>query len=443
MSKIRKSTRLNIKLLAAAMVSLILAGVIFVLLILGAEQIIAKRYQDDFQLEQLADAAIRFQAFVDNASLSTSDRKQIDEWIRKERYLDMLIVKETQVVYTSVVYILYNMDSQEQVAELNEYPDGYPPWYASFNIEFADGTGKIYLQGYYETRDFMYSIFVSGVLAVIVFAVSLLLMIQRKTRYITRLRDELQILEGGDLQYEITVQGNDELGDLAAGVEAMRNAFLQRLEGEEYQHIVGLELAADMSHDLRSPLTSLIGYLEILVQGKYKDDDQMHRYMEAGKAKAYQLKELSDRLFDHFLDTGRENEKAREKLFCLPLMEQLIGEGVFDLENKGFTVRYVPLTTPCTMWGDVYLIRRGFENLFSNISRYADREKPVVIVCELVGDNLHISFENTVNARMNTEKGAGIGLHICKMTALEHGGEFIVGESGGIWSARLLFPVNG
>lgn len=124
------------------------------------------------------------------------------------------------------------------------------------------------------------------------------------------------------------MQGNDELGDLAAGVGAMRNAFLQRLEGEEYQHIVGLELAADMSHDLCSPLIPPIGYLEILSQGKYKDEAQMQRYMEAGKTKAYQLKELSDRLFDHFLGTWQENERVREELPCLPLIEQLVGKGI-------------------------------------------------------------------------------------------------------------------
>lgn len=440
MGKHRKSSRLSIKLLAAAMISLILAGVIYVLLSFVCEQSIVKRYQGDLPRKQLVDAATRFQAFVDDASLSVSDREKIDEWVRRERYLDMYIAKEMQMVYISGFTLSYITDSEDQFSDLYELLDCYLPKDNCFDIEFADGPGKIYLQGFYEMRDFMYSFFVSIALAVVGFAVSLLLLIRRKTQYIVRLRDELQILEGGDLHYAITVQGNDELGDLASGIEAMRNAFLQRLEGEKYQHIVGLELAADMSHDLCSPLTSLIGYLEILAQGKYKNEAQMRRYMEAGKDKAYQLKDLSDRLFDHFLDAGRENGTEREKLLCLPLMEQLVGEGVFDLENKGFTVEYSPLTSPCSMWGDVYLLRRGIENLFSNISRYADREKSVVIVCGLTGDNLHISFENTVNTRVNAEKGTGIGLHICKIMALEHGGEFTFGESDGVWSARLLFP---
>lgn len=93
--------------------------------------------------------------------------------------------------------------------------------------------------------------------------------------------------------------------------------------------------------------------------------------------------------------------------------------------------------------GDVCLLHRGIENLLSNISRYADREKPVIIVCRLIGDHLHITFENTVNIMAKIEKDAGIGLHACKMMALEHGGEFTFGESDGRWSARLLFPTNG
>lgn len=129
-------------------------------------------------------------------------------------------------------------------------------------------------------------------------------------------------------------------------------------------------------------------------------------------------------------------------MHCLPLLEQIVSEGVFDLESEGFTVEYIPLHEPCSMEGDINLLRRGFSNLFSNITRYADHEKPVKIACELLNNCLRISFRNDAKENRDGLSGSGIGLKVCDLMAAEHKGEFTCHESEGEWTAKISLPVS-
>ena len=72
------------------------------------------------------------------------------------------------------------------------------------------------------------------------------------------------VLKGGDLNYQITIRGNDELAALAGEMDSMRRAIRSRQEEEELAHLANRGIVTAMSHDLRTPLTALMGYLDIL-----------------------------------------------------------------------------------------------------------------------------------------------------------------------------------
>lgn len=103
-----------------------------------------------------------------------------------------------------------------------------------------------------------------------VFALMLVMLIRGKIRYIDLMEQEIQILKGGDLDYRITVKGKDELASLAAEIDAMRCAIKERQQKEEEAGKANRELVTAMSHDLRTPLTSLLGYVDILQMEKGK-----------------------------------------------------------------------------------------------------------------------------------------------------------------------------
>lgn len=144
------------------------------------------------------------------------------------------------------------------------------------------------------------------------FIMLVLLGIRRKMKYIRKLGDEVEILEGGSLDYEITVKGKDELARLAESVESMRKAFNRMITQETEMIHENQRIVTEMSHDLRTPVTSIMLYTEILKKGKYKDEKQLLEYIEKIDRKAHAMKQLTENLFEYSLVTG-ENEIELEK----------------------------------------------------------------------------------------------------------------------------------
>ncbi|MGO4987585.1 histidine kinase dimerization/phospho-acceptor domain-containing protein [Gallicola sp. Sow4_E12] len=144
----------------------------------------------------------------------------------------------------------------EPDANLDKTDPAYP-------VYFKDGIAQMIsfttYESYYRAADT-----VSAGISFLAFLGIVLYSIRRKLKYITKIESELKILGGGDLTYPITIKGKDELASLAKEVERMRCALLERQETEEAAHEANRGLVTAMSHDLRTPLTALIGYLELL-----------------------------------------------------------------------------------------------------------------------------------------------------------------------------------
>lgn len=110
-------------------------------------------------------------------------------------------------------------------------------------------------------------------------------------------------MEGGDLDHPITIQGDDELALLATSLDGLRLTLRQQ-QAEEAQAAAKVKsLITEMSHDLRTPLTTLLLYTEILRHHKYETEAQQDEYLAKIDGKARQIKQLSDNLFEYALVT--------------------------------------------------------------------------------------------------------------------------------------------
>ena len=98
-----------------------------------------------------------------------------------------------------------------------------------------------------------------------------------KNESILKLSDEIAILEGGSLDYSITVKGKDELAMLAEGIENMRIAFQSLLNQEMEMMKENQRIVTEMSHDIRTPVTAIMLYSEILQKEQYKTEEQRKR----------------------------------------------------------------------------------------------------------------------------------------------------------------------
>ena len=105
-------------------------------------------------------------------------------------------------------------------------------------------------------------------------------------------------MESGDLDSAITVKGNNELTTLAQGLDSMRKAFRAQQERETQFFAANQALISEMSHDLRTPLTSLLIYSEVLRYGKYQDQKQLLEYLDKIDDKAQQIKQLSENILE-------------------------------------------------------------------------------------------------------------------------------------------------
>ena len=133
----------------------------------------------------------------------------------------------------------------------------------------------------------------------------------------------------------------------------MRYNVIERMGNERRAWEANSELITAVSHDIRTPMTSLIGYLELLNNSDFKDLEKSRQFCASAYGKATELKELTDELFKYFLVFGRADlDMNIEKFEARFLIEQLLAEAEFDLADAGFKINQVGFQGECEINAD-------------------------------------------------------------------------------------------
>jgi signal transduction histidine kinase len=430
------STRFGAKILLFIFCSLVLSVALFYTLQFFAGRLIGMHFSETSISEEHTEQEVEnFRAYVSENNIATQDSVSIQSWINAEKYVLMNIYKNDFLVYSS---------SAPSFTALRGYKMRQitPPWLRLYDITFADGEAKVDItwlasSSYYDVADAF-----CLALSILCFVVIFLLFIKGRINYVNQLANELKILEGGELNYGITVKGNDEIADLANGIDEMRKSFLERLKSEEEARNANSELITAMSHDLRTPLTILIGFLDVVYYKKHHSEEQLERYIANSREKAYQIKELSDKLFEYFLVSGSPDQEVNLQRFDgNALIMQLIGEHVLSLNDQGFMVKIASDVPGCTLEIDIIAIRRVFDNLFNNIEKYADPDFPVLISFEKTEKELSVTISNSIREEQPAVESTGLGLKNCAKIMAQHHGDMKVSESEKLFSVTIRFPV--
>lgn len=312
-----------------------------------------------------------------------------------------------------------------------------PP--VEFETQFSDGTARVQLMSYQSLKFFPVFYLSIVILDSLWVLGPILIFVHKKMKYLGRVRCEAAVMGQGDMEHPVTVKGKDEIAALAKELDELRLALKISMENERQAHMDNQELIRALSHDIRTPLTVLNGYLEIL-RRKKGDQENYPQYVQKCLIKTEELRGMTDKMFEYALvfenpgKTAMQDYSLRE--FAGELQEQLE-----YLELQGFSVGYGRKVVPDERWkANPFLIQRLFTNLCSNILRYGKQEHRVTADIYMEERKVIVILENVI-AEQRQAAGSGVGLKSAARIAELHGGEMVWTEKGDIFQVKISIPV--
>lgn len=412
----------------------ILCGIFFAVMHFSIEEFLFQQINSpEFQEQATEKRITEFQTYVTANQLSTSDGAELAQWVRKNPLLLMEIYRYNVLIFTSSA-----PENQAVLANDTEAP--YYEWMSYYVVEFADGNADVLL---YSDDGYRYSTIATIfelMLCTLLFLGIFLHGCQKIVRYIQLISKEILAMESGDLDNAITVKGSNELSTLAQGLDSMRQAFRAQQEREARSFAANQALISEMSHDLRTPLTSLLIYTEVLRYGKYENQEQLLEYLDKIDDKAQQIKQLSENILEYSLQSKETVPELETPAPIEMVFEEPLSEMITELSRHGFMCDVEPFGEPVLIAVRGQYIRRIMDNILSNIQKYADKKQPVRIwplESELTAG---LIFENTVADVSSGSSGTQIGVKSIGSLMEKMGGSCQIENTDGKYRIALDFP---
>ena len=442
--KIRFPGRLRAELLLAAILSTLLALATYQVSYLLVNRVIDILSVNESFMENMAKAEIdKLQERIDEEQVAAGDNRTLYDFQSAESVsFEIYDAGTGQMSYYYGYEDDLTLDVKTDATDLSEIRESAD---AQDEITFKAGEKREIFMHYdkiYNTYGLIIGI--SLALAALVFLILFLLLIQRKIQYIKQIANDLKILEGGNLEYTITVKGRDELAELADGINSMRKSVLDR-EMEERKNVKSnRDLVTALSHDIRTPMTSLIGYLEILSMKRYGNEELREKYLESARQKAFQLKEMTDTLFEYSLVSGKTEETYDiEDMPVEELLMAMTDTQIADLASDGWKVdtRFGAAEGACYIRVDIDFYRRVLDNLVSNIRKYADKREKIIIESRIKNNCLYLSLKNRVLHGEPLEGSTGVGLKTSQKILESMEGHLEIERTENIYSITIVQPI--
>ena len=277
--------------------------------------------------------------------------------------------------------------------------------------------------------------------------------------YIRRLSQEIEILEGGNLDYAITVTGKDKPAALARGLEEMRRSFRHKVEQEAHLVQTNQRMITELSHDLRTPLTSIMLYTEILkkqvsrfhtfpwetgnpnLPRRLSDETkQLCSYIDKIEKKTSRMKQMAEHLFEYALIAGETETLLEEPASLEFIFYDLLSEACAYLEQNGFSVSLNLVWEKAQVSVHTDYMLRIMDNITSNLLKYADKKEPVYLYTLYNERIAGFAVENAVRIRREGTDSTGIGLGNIKNMMAKMNGFCQTEEKDGRFTIALLFP---
>ena len=325
--------------------------------------------------------------------------------------------------------------SQAQKAQAVTESDGTV--YDISITDSADSQGRVHVMAKY--------LFISAFVILISVALVVGLWVYRSIAVpLVKLKKATQNIKEGNLDFVLDVEGKDEFSELCQDFEEMRRRLKESTEEKSLMEKENRELISNISHDLKTPITAVKGYVEGIMDGVADTPEKMDRYVRTIYNKTNEMDHLINELtFYSKIDTNRI-PYTFSKLNVEDYFADCSEEVGLELETRGIELVYANYVEKDVMViADGEQIRRVIHNIISNAIKYMDKPKGIIqIRIKDVGDFIQIEIEDngkgigpkdlpyifdrfyrTDVSRNSSKGGSGIGLSIVKKILEDHGGK--------------------
>lgn len=372
-------------------------------------------------------------------------------------FFSVILAMITDIVLGGLIYTVSSTLGKKQYDKVPvSLPPGRGVRFSRHGDDLGMSTGRLVR---HLSRDTLVSFMLVTVIATICFfIIYFLLFIKRIVKDMTYISDRIIDIADGKSDEKIIIERQDEIGEIAGRINEMTEQINQLITSERDALQSNKDLIACVAHDLRTPITSVKGYLDLALDTKHYDLEQRQKYVRIAQTKANRLEYLIHDLFNYTKLTSGEITLHRSKIDLVQLVEQMVEEfyPLFQEEELECTTKYNISYLEMNMDGE--LIARAVQNLLSNAIKYGKDGKHVYVELECLEQEVQIrvtnyglvipeesikhlfdKFYRVERSRNVKTGGTGLGLNIAQEIVHLHGGRIQVtsGASGTCFTIAL------
>lgn len=427
--------RMNHSLYFGLFVSIVTGFLICIFTYIGARFLFVSLYERRFLTEEWTRAREDeffdgLQDYVDGKALTTEDIEALTSFARENKYIQLIVYKNEEMLSPD------GSEYGENFGDLEDFR----------SLRMSDGVLLISVSDMSRSLYTDLSNLFALLLSAIAMSVFLVFYFSRIVKRIRRLSSDVDIVANGVMTHTISKEGTDEIGALSENIENMRVSILENTRREREAIDSNNELITSISHDIRTPLTVLMGYIEMM-KNHGIEDSVIEEYVNASENTAMRLKQLSDDMFKYALAFGDNysNSIIMEEYDAKTLLDQMLFEHVLLMREKGYDVKVEGegknLDDGAMIYTDAQNLMRIIDNIFSNMIKYADINHEITVTTKYAGRSVILEFRNKIREALSRAESTGIGLRTCTRLAEKIARGFEFENEGEFFVARLFLEV--
>lgn len=427
--KKRQKYKLHRQILLVFIVSSIISILTYVLMSKGAEKLLITKYDEELVKEK---------QIIDS---------KVERIINEIKENKVTLINSRSYFLNLQKYKIQLLDIKSSVSDKFDKFDDYPTFI--YVIPFEDTYGILIVHNDEMLGNFRLNEILLVSLAILLFVFLSMTGISIYLRYIQTLSNGIDTYSSGKLIYRIPEKGNNELTKLAKSLNDMSMSLHTRIEADKINEAKQRKLITNIAHDLRTPLTSIIGYLDLLFKKQYHSQSEHEEYIDIALNKSIHLQKLINDLFAYSKLTNHEMHSniidVSLELFLLQYLEML------DMD-----VDFISNNAKCKVAVDVEWFTRVLDNIFSNIEKHGVlSHKPRIRICES-NKLIHIYISNMTDNDLSgkeaflfdrmyvaeedrSKNSSGLGLAIVREYVEQMGGQVNAFYKKGMFTIEIVF----